>query len=116
MLDHFRNTSFFVDWIRFEKGFRSYTFLGGKDNLLILRGKQIRLVLVPKWPLACGRQIRVLGAQLLDLVVEQSTTGYVRSSPRGEQSQPVDEGDDDVLDVDQRVKLKRAKEAFTRAT
>jgi hypothetical protein len=39
-------------------------------DLLILRGKQICLVLVPKWCLACEGWIRVLGTQLLDPVVE----------------------------------------------
>ncbi len=47
-------------------------FLGGKVDLLILRGKWIRLFLAPKWCLACGGQIRVFRTQLLDLVVEQS--------------------------------------------
>ena len=46
-------------------------FLGGKADPLILKGKQIGLFLVLKWYLACGRQIRVLGTQLLDPVVEQ---------------------------------------------
>jgi hypothetical protein len=44
-------------WILLEKGMRSYTFLGGKVDLLILRGKQICLVLAQKWRLACGGQI-----------------------------------------------------------
>jgi hypothetical protein len=33
-------------------GLRRYTFLGGKVDLLIFRGKQIRLFLAPKWHLA----------------------------------------------------------------
>jgi hypothetical protein len=35
-----------------DRGLRRYTFLGGKADLLIFRGKQICLFLAPKWHLA----------------------------------------------------------------
>ncbi len=44
-------------WIQFEIGFVKIDLLGGKADLLILRGKRIHLFLAPKWRLACGGQI-----------------------------------------------------------
>jgi hypothetical protein len=35
-----------------DLGLRRYTFLGGKTDLLIFRGRQIHLFLAPKWCLA----------------------------------------------------------------
>jgi hypothetical protein len=47
-------------------------FLEGKADPLILRGKQIHSFLAPKWRLACGGRIQVLGTLLLDPVLQQS--------------------------------------------
>jgi len=56
--------------IQFEIVLCKIGFLEGKVDPLILRGKQIHLFWVPKWHITCRGQIQVLGAQLLDLVID----------------------------------------------
>ncbi len=55
-----------------DPGLRRYTFLGGKADLLIFRGRQICLFFGTKMAPCCGGWIQVLGTQLLDPVIEQS--------------------------------------------
>jgi hypothetical protein len=53
-------------------GFEKILYLKKRGGSTCSKGKADPLVLAPKWHLAYGGQIQVLGTQLLDPVIEQS--------------------------------------------
>jgi len=50
-------------------GFEKIPYLNERSGSACSKGKEDLLVWVPKWCLACGGQIWVLGTQLLDPVI-----------------------------------------------
>jgi hypothetical protein len=55
-----------------DPGLENILYLNKRGGSACSNGKADLLVLVPKWCLACGGRIQLLGTQLLDLVLEQS--------------------------------------------